>query len=166
MTFKVGDKVRIIADGSMHGLNIGSTITIDDFFDDDQFYFRELIILYDDVEEIEKDTNEKKFTTDQLHEIIEETIEQIRTLSELKGSEYSGDDDRLANFRRNAKNLDLTMEDVWAVYCAKHYDAVMTYIKDLRTGKKRERLESISGRLDDIIVYSILMKAMVRERGN
>ncbi len=104
------------------------------------------------------------YSHEKYSEIVQETIEQIHTLSTLKGGEYAGDIDRLANFRRNAANLDLTMEQVWSVYAGKHWDAIMQYVKDLSSGKQRERLEPISGRLDDLIVYAILMKAMVDER--
>lgn len=96
--------------------------------------------------------------------LVEETVEIIKSLSKVKGGEYAGDVDRLANFRRNATALDLTMEQVWAVYAAKHWDAVMQYVKDIAQGKVRERGEPISGRLDDLIVYCILMKAMCAER--
>lgn len=98
--------------------------------------------------------------------LIEGTIDKIKKLSFLKGGEYAGDVDRLANFRRNAAALDLTMEQVWAVYAAKHWDAVMQYVKDVSSGKDRPRGEPISGRLDDLIVYAILMKAMIDEREN
>lgn len=40
----------------------------------------------------------------------------------------------------------------------------MTYIRDVQTGTKRERLESIEGRIDDLIVYLLLFKGMVKER--
>ena len=104
------------------------------------------------------------FSHDEYAGIIDETVVQIKKLSELKGGEYAGDVDRLANFRRNATNLGLNMEDVWAVYAGKHWDAIQQYVRDLREGKKRERLESIEGRMDDLIVYLILAKAMHRER--
>lgn len=97
-------------------------------------------------------------------DLVEQTFEEIRKLGKLKGGEYAGDSDRLANFRRNANALGLSMETVWAVYCAKHWDAVMQYIKDLQSETSRPRLESIEGRVDDIIVYMLLFKAMVRER--
>jgi len=97
--------------------------------------------------------------------LVESTIENINRLSKLKGGEYAGDVDRLANFRRNGETLGLPMEVIWAVYYAKHHDAVIQYINDLVAGKKRERLEPISGRLDDMIVYCILFKAMLIERG-
>lgn len=96
--------------------------------------------------------------------LVSQTIDQIKSLSILKGGEYAGDVDRLANFRRNAAALDLNMETVWAVYAAKHWDAVMQYVRDLENGKERERLEPLAGRLDDLIVYCILMKAMLEER--
>lgn len=97
-------------------------------------------------------------------ELVNETVSMVRQLSELKGGEYAGDTDRLANFRRNAEALGLDMSQVWAIYAAKHWDAVMQYVKDIGAGKKRERMESITGRLDDLIVYCILMKAIVEER--
>ncbi len=96
--------------------------------------------------------------------LIKETIEEIKNLSTLKGGEYAGDIDRLANFRRNGEALGLPMEIVWAVYAAKHWDAVMQFIQDLNTGKERKRLEPIEGRVDDLLVYLILFKAMLQER--
>jgi hypothetical protein len=96
--------------------------------------------------------------------LVDETVQQIETLSRLKGGEYAGDTDRLANFRRNAASLGLNLEDVWAVYAGKHWDAIQQYVKDLRTGKNRERLESIAGRADDLIVYCILFKAILEDR--
>lgn len=104
------------------------------------------------------------FTQDEYARLVDDTIEEIFKLSKLKGGEYAGDTDRLANFRRNGKTLELPMETVWAVYAAKHWDAVMQYIKDIQNNTERTRLEPISGRLDDLIVYCILFKAMIRER--
>lgn len=104
------------------------------------------------------------FSHDDFARLIDSTVEKIQQLSKLKGGEYAGDNDRLANFRRNALALGLPMETVWAVYAAKHWDAVMQFIQDLNTGKTRERMEPIDGRVDDLIVYLILFKAMLEER--
>ena len=106
----------------------------------------------------------KSFSHQEYDQIVQETIENIKELSSLKGGEYAGDNDRLANFRSIAQALGLNMEQVWAVYAAKHWDAIMQYVKDLGEGKTRERLESIAGRADDLIVYLILFKAMFIER--
>lgn len=103
------------------------------------------------------------------HEIfskmVKETFDEVEKLSELKGAEYSGDVDRLKNFRRNGTDLDLPMEVIWRVYAAKHWDAVGQYIRDLHSNKTRVRLEPISGRVTDLIVYLLLFKAMLYERG-
>lgn len=104
------------------------------------------------------------FSHDEWNELLNEAFGNITSLAKLKGGEYSGDTDRLLNFRRNGKDLDLPMETVWRVYAAKHWDAIGQYIRDLQSGQTRERLEGIEGRIDDLLVYLLLFKAMVRER--
>lgn len=97
-------------------------------------------------------------------EIVEDAFNKIRKLGVDKGGEYAGDFDRLANFRRNGKNLGLPMETVWAVYAGKHWDALMQYIQDMNTGKSRPRTEPIAGRAHDLMVYLLLFLAMCEER--
>lgn len=106
----------------------------------------------------------KIYTPDDYEQMVNRTFEAITQLARLKGGEYSGDVDRLANFRRNAQALGLENETVWAVYAAKHWDAIMQYVKDLTTGQSRKRMEPITGRVDDLIVYLLLFKAMCEER--
>jgi len=106
----------------------------------------------------------RSFPSMKFEGLIEDTFDKIKELSTLKGGEYSGDDDRLLNFRRNGVDLDLPMETVWRVYAAKHWDAIGQYIRYMQTGKNRLRLESIEGRVDNLLVYLLLFKAMVRER--
>lgn len=98
--------------------------------------------------------------------IVEETVDSIKKLSQLKGGEYAGDKDRLANFRRNAEALGLSMETVWAVYAAKHWDAIMQFVKDIAKKTARVRTEPIEGRVDDLIVYLLLFKAILLEDRN
>lgn len=105
----------------------------------------------------------QSFSHDRYNQIIETTVAEIRKLGELKGGEYAGDTDRLANFRRNGENLGLPMATVWAVYAGKHWDAINQFIKDERNGKERVRLESIEGRVDDLLVYLILFKCILEE---
>lgn len=107
-----------------------------------------------------------KYSHSRYNKLLNNTMKNIIELSTHKGGEYAGDDDRLENFRRNAKTLGLQPEQVWAVYCAKHWDAIMQFVKDLNTGKERRRLEPLDGRVDDIIVYMLLFKAMLDERFN
>lgn len=106
------------------------------------------------------------YTHTRYAEMVNTTIQEIARLGRVKGGEYAGDEDRLANFRRNGERLGIPMETVWSVYFAKHEDAVMQYVKDLNAGKTRERSEPISGRIDDMLVYLILLKCIIDEREN
>jgi len=110
------------------------------------------------------DNSHARYSHAKFDALVNKVVLEINKLAALKGGEYAGDSDRLANFRRNGIALGLPMETVWAVYCAKHWDAVMQYIQDLNTGKTRERLEGIDGRAMDIIVYMILFLAIEEER--
>lgn len=106
------------------------------------------------------------FSHDRWEKLLDETFAEIRKLGTLKGGEYSGDVDRLANFRRNGADLDLPKETIWRVYAAKHWDAIGQYIRDLQKGTERTRLEGIDGRVDDLLVYLLLFKAMLKERAD
>jgi hypothetical protein len=97
--------------------------------------------------------------------IFEPTVEKMRELSRVKGGEYSGDADRLANFKRNAAALGLDPLQVWAVYAAKHWDSLMTYLQDIQTNTMRPRTESIEGRADDLLVYLMLFKGLLHDGG-
>lgn len=106
-----------------------------------------------------------QYSHERWHRLINQSLAEIRKLGELKGGEYAGDVDRLANFRRNGERLGLPMETIWGVYAGKHWDAISQFITDSRNGKNRERLEPIHGRVDDLLVYLLLFKAMLDERG-
>lgn len=104
-------------------------------------------------------------TPEQFNKLIfEPTVEKMAELGRVKGGEYSGDADRLANFKRNAEALGLDPLQVWAVYAAKHWDSLMTFIKDLQTKTDRPRSEAIEGRADDLLVYLMLFKGLLQDR--
>lgn len=106
----------------------------------------------------------KIFSQEQWSVLLSSSTERIKSLAALKGGEYAGDLDRLANFRRNGESLGLPMETIWVVYAGKHWDALQQYVKDLQSGRERERVEPIDGRVDDLLVYLLLFKAMLLER--
>lgn len=115
--------------------------------------------------DVDKKLTPGVYSHDRYDELVSQTVNMIIQLGKQKGGEYAGDNDRLANFRRNGQALELPMETIWRVYAGKHWDAVTQYIIDIQNGKTRPRMESITGRVDDLIVYLILFKAMVDERG-
>ena len=95
--------------------------------------------------------------------VFAETMQSIKQLLVVKGGEYAGPEDRLANFKRGAQLTGATQLQVAFIYASKHYDAIATYVRDEASGETRPRSESIEGRLDDLINYMILMKAIVKE---
>lgn len=92
------------------------------------------------------------------------TFETLLALLKVKGGEYSSDADALANFKRGAGLTGTTPLQTMLVYMSKHYDAVATYVRDDAAGVTRERSEPIDGRLDDLMNYCLLMKALVEEQ--
>jgi CRISPR/Cas system-associated protein Cas10 (large subunit of type III CRISPR-Cas system) len=95
--------------------------------------------------------------------VVTETMDSIAKLLRVKGGEYAGSEDRLANFKRGQLRTGAHPYQVLWIYLSKHIDSVETFIKDTAAGIVRERSEPIDGRLDDIINYCLLMKALVRE---
>lgn len=98
--------------------------------------------------------------------VVHDTIASIKKLLEVKGGEYAGSDDRLANFKRGQLRTGAHPYQVLWIYLSKHIDSVETFIKDSAAGVNRQRSEPIDGRLDDIINYCLLMKALVKETQN
>jgi hypothetical protein len=100
---------------------------------------------------------------DEFEKIVLGTMEQCRQLLVVKGGEYAGSSDRLANFKRGADLVGVTPLQCLFVYMSKHYDAVATFVRDEAAGKERPRSEPITGRLDDLINYCLLAKALIVE---
>lgn len=92
-------------------------------------------------------------------ELLDEVHGQLRQLTATKGEEYKvGDDDQLANFNRLGAQLQLPREKILWVHLTKHMDAIQSYI---RTGATKS--ETIESRIQDAVLYLILLLAMVRE---
>lgn len=108
----------------------------------------------------------KRFSPGELSVILEDTISNIRKLEIEKGGEYASDVDRLHNFRHNAEDCGTFMELIWRVYAGKHWDAISSYVRDLLSDTNRPRSEPIEGRVDDLIVYLILFKAILKDKSN
>lgn len=95
--------------------------------------------------------------------VVKKTLEDIHSLLVVKGGEYAGSEDRLANFKRGAGLTGVKPLTVLFIYLAKHYDAISSYVRNMQTGKEQKLSEPIEGRLDDLINYCILAKAIIQE---
>lgn len=91
--------------------------------------------------------------------ILPELRNELNFLREAGQKEYAGgDDNALGNFERLASQLNLDRKTVLWVYCAKHLDGITAYLR----GHKSQR-EDVRGRINDVIVYLILLRAMVED---
>lgn len=101
----------------------------------------------------------------QFEGIVEATLSAINELLVVKGGEYAGSEDRLANFKRGAALTGCTPLQCLFIYMSKHYDAVATFVRDEAADTTRPRSEAIEGRLDDLMNYCLLAKALIIEAG-
>lgn len=82
----------------------------------------------------------------------------LRDINQTKGNDYSGSEDAFANFKRNAERLSTDKYQVWAVYFFKHLDSIETWLRE-----RSLKSEPIEGRIDDAIMYLLLLKGMLAE---
>lgn len=94
----------------------------------------------------------------QFKDLLDSTHKSLVNLTATKGDEYSRDTDQLANFKRQAEELFMTPEKVLMVYLNKHLDAIKSYVKT-----QVVLSEPIEGRIDDAILYLILLKGIVAD---
>jgi hypothetical protein len=95
--------------------------------------------------------------------IIADAMKRAEKLFATKNAEYGDKTDILANFRRLADQQGVPMSTAWFFLAGKHIDTITQYVKDVRENKNRSRSEPIRDRIDDMVVYSILLLAIVAE---
>lgn len=99
---------------------------------------------------------------DGLLNIIQDTFVKIEKLEATKGKEYTdGSSDRLENFKSEGKNIGISELAIWSVYASKHFRSIQSYI---RNDGKIFSNEPIEGRIDDLILYLLLLKGLVKDR--
>jgi hypothetical protein len=92
-------------------------------------------------------------------EVFAKRFAECITMLRRKNADYSQGEqkgDRIAAFRRIARDINITMPQAWAVFCQKHWGAVMKYVKEGTVES-----EPIGGRINDIINYMVLLGAII-----
>lgn len=97
------------------------------------------------------------------HDTIANALTRVQTLFATKNAEYAGQHDILGNFRRLASQQDVPMSTAWMFLAGKHIDSIQEYVKDCRANVRRDRTQSIAERIDDLIVYSLLLHVIAEE---
>lgn len=83
------------------------------------------------------------------------------TTMRSKNADYSQNEhkgDRIAAFRRISRDVNIPMTKVWAVFCQKHWGAIMRFIKDGHVES-----EPIDGRINDMINYLALLGPIIQD---
>lgn len=101
--------------------------------------------------------------TSDFQRVVDDTFARLTELSNTKGQEYAGSEDRLANFKRLGAELNLDPRHVLWVYATKHLDSIRTYLREVNAPVQRTLSEPIDGRIDDAILYFILLKGLIYE---
>lgn len=98
-----------------------------------------------------------KLTKDDLSSHMEELFGRLARVRSHGQSEYArSDDNAFRNFEWVASILGLTRDQVAAVYMLKHIDGICGWL----CGNKNQR-DSISGRIEDAIMYLIIIDGMI-----
>jgi hypothetical protein len=98
-------------------------------------------------------------TLEEFDTYFEEMVAEERELLQKKGQEYSGKEDRHANFTRLAAQLKLAPEKILWVYLTKHMDGILSYINGDYAGS-----EPIRGRIEDARNYLALLAGMIESK--
>lgn len=103
-------------------------------------------------------------TPSRFNAILDATISKMRTLTASKGAEYKqGSVDQLANFKRGAERQKVHALVIWRVYFDKHLDSIIGWVNDIRDRVNKTYSEPITERIDDCILYLVLLKAFYVE---
>lgn len=98
---------------------------------------------------------------------IEKTFATCNSVFATKGQEYANDDsDQLANFKRIANNLGVDPYVPLMTYMTKHWDSINNFVNCAVNKKEYTSSEPIEGRVDDLILYGILLKCLITENKN
>lgn len=97
-----------------------------------------------------------ELTHEEFSRYQEMVFDKLRNLGTTKGIEYAGRKDRFANFTAIAAKLDMPRNKVLWVYLEKHLRAIESYMREGQVFS-----EAIEGRIDDSIMYLILLRGML-----
>ncbi len=91
------------------------------------------------------------------------TFEHIDKLLATKGGEYSSITNRFENFNDAGRSEDMPPEKALWYMMLKHYISIRKFVMELVTPTRRS-LDKWNEKIDDMITYLILLKAMIRRR--
>ena len=101
--------------------------------------------------------------TEYIQTVKQNTFDHIDSLLATKGSEYSGKTNRFENFLDAGRSDNIQPERALWGMMLKHYISIRKFVFELVTDQRRS-VDKWSEKIDDMITYLILLKAMIRRR--
>jgi hypothetical protein len=100
----------------------------------------------------------------EFEELLTAAQQRVLAINQTKGHDYAGDEDALANFKKDNERLQrIAANDPtyakWYVYFDKHLSAIFTFLEE---GDVKS--EPIEGRIDDAVLYLELLRGLIVER--
>lgn len=106
--------------------------------------------------------NSGKYTAADVARVMDSVVKEIGFLRDAGQKEYAhGENQPFRNFEELGKELGLPRDKVLWVYMRKHLDGILAHIN----GHRSQR-EPVQGRVNDTIVYLILLRAMIEEEAS
>lgn len=100
-------------------------------------------------------------TVEQMGAVMDRVFTECHGLRAAGQKEYANSVNAFGNFERLSTRLGVSREKVLLVYLSKHLDGIDAYVN----GHKSQR-ESVTGRINDAIVYLCLLRGMVEDSQN
>lgn len=98
-------------------------------------------------------------TRQEAAQIMDRVFEECRQLREAGQKEYAhAEANALRNFEQTGKDLEIPRDKVLWIFMKKHLDGILAHIN----GHRSQR-EDVRGRINDTIVYLILLRCMVED---
>lgn len=91
--------------------------------------------------------------------MMDQVFAECQKLRDAGQKEYAHEiENALRNFEQTGKDLGLPREKVLWIFAKKHLDGTLAWIN----GHRSQR-ESVRGRINDVIVYLVLLRCMVED---
>jgi hypothetical protein len=104
-------------------------------------------------------------TETEFEKIVKDTLDSIKTTLVVKGKEYRRNNNPFHNFQAGALRTGLMPEKILDGFMLKHEISIDDIVNDISQGIIPSK-EIIEEKFGDILIYTILKKALILDRIN
>ena len=104
-----------------------------------------------------------KMNVKDFNEMLEERIKKTREVLAAKNKEYASDVDKLHNFKRAGKMLQIAPEYALVGMMVKHTISILDIVDKINNNKEYPTKEMIEEKVGDNVNYLILLEALIKE---